>query len=544
MPVDVVSALDYHALEGLKILYLNMPLRESAKPNNAPLGPGLLASRTRMYGAEVSILDLNAYRLEDEAVKDKPNGRWLTYDETSSLLERHINQHGEPDIIALSGMITTLRWQQFVVSTCRQLVPDAFIISGGGLATDIKTGLFNWIPELDAVVRSEGDDVILLLGKDVLEARLHQHRDMSHLPQCLGEQNGRLRFLYEGSRPPDLDILPFPAWDLLHQDVLGNSILEQYIQVPIWGLAANNSSATPFQMTRSMNTVATWGCPYACKFCHRGATGSRLYDLRSPEKLAEEASWLQRRYGIDFLGFVDDNFAVNPTHIACLPEAFKPLGGLRWGTHTRLDEASDDRVFDMAKAGCIYIGFGAESASEHVLEEMGKGGFILRPRGSKTNQLSRINGFDFPTTMVKGIQNCQAAGIHGNCTWIMAYPGERLEDLKTTVGFILWQMETATSREAVNQKIFVFTAYPGTEALRAPRVQQQLRANFGLSFDACGSPVADNAMLDYVLELDDATKVMHDRDGRPLNFGAMSEDQFLQAREHVDRGNIEGILDM
>ncbi len=555
-PSKRVAELPFDALKGLKVLFVNMPLRESAKPNNAPLGPGLLAARARNYGVQVSLLDLNAYRVKDEVTGDKPNGRWLTYEETNSLLERHINRHGEPDIIALSGMITTLRWQQFVVQACRRLVPNAFIISGGGLATDVKAGLFNWIPELDAVVRSEGDDIMLLLAKDVLETKIYRRRGMSHLSECLGEINGRVRFLYEGNRPTDLDLLPVPAWDLLHRDVDGNPILEWYIGVPIWGLEANNSSATSFRMNRSMNTVATWGCPYACKFCHRGAAGSRLYDLRSPEKLAEEALWLKRDYRIDFLGFVDDNFAVNTQHIAALPEAFAPLDGLRWGTHTRLDEAADKRIFDMAAAGCVYIGFGAESASARVLEAMGKGGFILRPKGSQTNQLVRINGFDFPFTMAKGIENSRAAGIHANCTWIMAYPGETLENLKTTVAFILWQVEKAVTslipgtpeyemaKASVNRRLFVATAYPGTEMFHAPKVQQLLRSNFGLSFDALGEPVADERLRDYIIELDDATKVMHDRSGRPLNFGDMPENQFLEARGYVESGQIEKILDM
>ena len=35
-----------------------------------------------------------------------------------------------------------------------------------------------------------------------------------------------------------------------------------------------------------------------------------------------------------------------------------------------------------------------------------------------------------------------------------------------------------------------------------------------------------------------------DKDGNPVNFGDMSMDQFLQAREHIDNDNIEKILEM
>ena len=68
---------------------------------------------------------------------------------------------------------------------------------------------------------------------------------------------------------------------------------------------------------------------------------------------------------------------------------------------------------------------------------------------------------------------------------------------------------------------------------------------FILAFDEQeAEPVADQALRDYILELDDATKVMHNQDGRPLNFGAMPDEQFLEVREHVESGQIEKILDM
>ena len=143
---------------------------------------------------------------------------------------------------------------------------------------------------------------------------------------------------------------------------------------------------------------------------------------------------------LDFIGFPDDNFAVDKKRIKRMIPVFKEYGldKIRWGTHTRMDEG-DARLFDMAESGCVYIGFGAESASEHTLTKMQKGGFILR------NGLTphRVNGatYEFPTTMINAIKNCKKANVHPNCTWIMAYPGEGLEHLKTSVAFIKWQQE-------------------------------------------------------------------------------------------------------
>ena len=217
----------------------------------------------------------------------------------------------------------------------------------------------------------------------------------------------------------------------------------------------------------------------------------------------------------------------------------------------------------MAEAGCIYIGFGAESASATVLERMKKGGFILRPRGAKENQLVEvpINGhlWGFARTMKEGYENCIRLGIHGNCTWIAGYPGETKYDLQTSVAFILWQRDLVTRgltpgseqhtnmAQSVNEKMFTATAYPGTSMFKEEGVQRLLKLNFGIRFERQGlewHPVCDEAFHRYVLELDDATKVLEGNSGEPLYFGEMPVDEFLQARGHIDSGHIERILDM
>ena len=551
-PSEFVAEMSFGDLAGVRISFINMPLRESAQPNTPPQGPALLAARLRQYGADVNIVDLNAYRIKDELAGLDKSGRHLTYDEARRLITCHFDRHGEPHVIGLSGMITTLRWQEEIVRQCREVVPDAFMVSGGGLSTELKDGLFEWMPELDAVAHSEGDDIVLVLAKVVRDAL---RRGMAGRARALEESGffiGRIgdrdRYVFGGDRPIDLDNLPFAAWDLLDQDVYGNRIIEQYISVPVWGLAANNSSATPFTMHRSLTTVSSRGCPYACAFCYRGAQGERNYGMRTAQNVAAEARWLVDTYNVDFVGFPDDNFAVDKRRIAQLPGAFAELG-IRWGTHTRLDEA-DERLEDMARSGCVYIGFGAESASPNTLEHMRKGGHILR-RGTQ-----RINGYDLPTTMVEGIRKCREVGIHANCTWIMGFPGERLDDLKASVAFILWQRglytqgftpgtpEYANQVASVNSRMFTATAYPGTEMFALPSVRDKLTKNFGIAFDKVGQPLFDAAFRNYVLELDDATKLMHGTDGQPLNFGAMPDDKFVEARALADRGEIEKILDI
>ena len=536
-----------------------MPLRESALPNTPPEGPLILASILKNNGFEVCLLDLNSYRITDELSKKRglSNGRHLTYGETEDLIYKHLSNVGDQDVFAFSGKITTLRWQEEVAKIVKKLQPDCFLVTGNGLATEIKTGLFNWIPELDAIARSEGDAIILdivndaqLIKENGIKSAVNSNKIRAN---STIEINGKYRFVYEGCRPKNLDDIPYGALELLESDPYGHNVLEDYINVPVWGIAANNSSATPFTMKRSLTTVSSRGCPYSCAFCYRGAQGERNYGMRSPEHIAKQIRGYVDKYDLDFVGFPDDNFAVDRRRIRRFPEVFKEYGisDIRWGTHTRMDEA-DQRVFDMSRSGCVYIGFGAESASPHTLTEMKKGGFILRNGITPT----KINGkmYEFPTTMVNAVRNCAEANVHANCTWIMAYPGEELKHLKTSIAFILWQQQFWTNGlnpgtdryeanlAGVNQKMFTATAYPGTEMWRV--VRPKLTKHFGITYDKFGQPICDNNFHKYVLELDDATKVLNDKNGNPVNFGEMPLDTFLQAREYVDTGNIEKVLEM
>lgn len=557
-PAEVIGVVGPNEFKGLSACFINMPLRETAMPSVLPEGPLILGAILRKYGVDVSVIDLNAYRIQDELSESKglPNGRHLTTKEVEDLITAHLNNKGDQDIIAFSGKITTLKWQEIIAQIVRRLQPDCFLVSGNGLATEIKSGLFNWIPELDAIARSEGDDVILAIAKDaklIKEVGWSKAIKSSRLtPYYQGDIKGKPRFIYEGNRPRDLDSIPFAAVELLESDPYGNNILESYIVNPVWGIAANNSSAVSFTMKRSLTTLSSRGCPYACAFCYRGSQGERNYGMRSSENLVIQMQHYIDKYNIDFLGFVDDNFAVDKRRIKALPEVFDQLSvNLRWGTHTRMDEA-DERAHFMAEAGCIYIGFGAESASEHTLIKMQKGGFILKNGLINKN----INGatYEFPVTMVDAIKNCKSAGIHANCTWIMGYPGETLEHLKTSVAFILWQEDYMTkgltfgtpeyemAKMSVNQNLFTATAYPGTEMWKV--VTPELRKHFRIEFDRYGDPICDDNFHRYVLELDDATKVLNNEDGYPVNFGDMQTDTFLRAREYADNGQVERILEL
>ena len=67
---EVLKNISYDELKGIKITFINMPLRETASPNTPPEGPGILSAIVRRYGGEPYILDLNGYRVKDKFAKE------------------------------------------------------------------------------------------------------------------------------------------------------------------------------------------------------------------------------------------------------------------------------------------------------------------------------------------------------------------------------------------------------------------------------------------------------------------------------------------
>lgn len=568
-PAELLKNIGQKDIQGAKVLFINMPLRESARPNTTPEGPLLMATRLKVhYGVDVSIIDLNAYRIRDavwqkriDSGENLPWGRHKTLQEAKELIQKNIAILGEPELIGLSGKITTFRWQKDLARATRKILPNVFLVTGGGLATELKINLLNYIPEFDGVAHSEGDDIIVKIVYDsvmIKKLGIENAINSGNLkPYYIGKITGRHRFLYAGDRPRNLDILPHADLELLREDVNGEKVLETYLWTPAWSRQANNSSAIPWDdsdVTPKTTSVSSRGCPFGCKYCFRGSQGERKWGVRSAEHIMRELHEHIERYKIKFHGFPDDNFAVTLGRI-------KDINNIvQWGTHTRLDEVAGlndttrGTAETMARAGCKYIGFGPESASPSVLEAIGKGGHTL----SNGMEEVTVGGsrHSFPRSMLLGIQNAIRNDIHSNCTWILACPTETLENLKETVLFMLWQIEYYASQglpsDSVNTRMFTLTWYPGTTIINYDKVRQELSRVFGLSFvktSKTGSeveyePIFNGAFEKYMLELDDATKVLHGENEEPLNFGDMSNDTFLRAREFIDSGQTLKILDM
>ncbi len=441
------------SVKKMNILFINMPIRVTAKPNIVPTGVGILSSLTKILGHTCEVLDLNSIRPA------------VGIEQVAKLLSLYSCKF---DMVCLSGMITTLRWQQCIAALVRKIFPETCLISGGGLASDFNEIIFSWIPELDATVQGEGEPILPHIVQDPAAIRGSKKIFGPEIVQNL----------------PDIPSVDWDSFDM-----------ETYLNNPIWGTGAGNASWTPFQNKRSINLISSRGCPYNCNFCDRKATGGWSYRMYGVDQILDEVRTVVDRFSVDFIGFVDDNFLSNKTRLVeLLPEMEKI--GITWGCHGRLNEVDDELARRLRRAGCVYVGFGGESADPYVLKRM-----------NKKNK---------PEQMSQAVKACQKVDITPNCTWIMGYPGETRLSLRNTARFIL--------DHGLSQKnMFVATAYPGTNLFEEVK---------GKIFTVYGS------LQEYVLDLDDATKFLS-KDDKFLNYSDMNDEDFLECRAYVERGELE-----
>lgn len=387
----------------MKILLVNCPIRLNAKPNCIPSGLATIAAVLRGHGFDVEIYDANALRpSKDEITRTLKEKTW--------------------DIVGLSGLITTYEFQKWLIASLKNIHPDSPVISGGGLATCNSNLLFK-NTEVDVTVVGEGEQTVIELCQCI-----ENGADMDKIPGVWFRKNGQIIKNEARKNIDNPDTIALPAWDLLP--------IEIYLKNPIWGNVANNSSGfrKDVKVTRSMNVIASRGCPFSCRYCFH-LFGHSNYRFRSAQNVVDEIEILLERYGVDFVGFVDDNMMVSEKRLLEFCDLMQRRNfPLTWGCHGRVTSAKQEVLQRMAKAGCVWIGYGIESGSQIILNAMNKKATVKQAK--------------------EAIINTRKVGIYPNTTFIFGYPGETLKTIQETIDF---------KRDLqIRCGSFFATPYPGT----------------------------------------------------------------------------------
>ncbi len=401
-----------------------------------PFGLAYVASSLQNAGHRVTVVDME--------------GDFLSRDEA---LGRIVDS--SPEMVAFGGMVTRFRYVKEMALMVRRELPDVFLTAGNSGATTVPE-IYLRSCGLDCVVLGEGEATAVELADAVSMGM--DFRAVAGLAWLM--EDGTLAKSPPREPIADLDLLPWPAWDLFPT--------ENYV----------SSMDHRQQRVRHMEVLASRGCPYNCVYCYR--IYGRKVRRRSPESIVAELKELVRRFRIEYTGFPDDLFTSDRDFVMETCSLIKQeLPGLRWSCLGRVNTVDREMLETMHDAGCDWIAYGIESGSDEMLCRM--------KRGVTAKQC------------LEAIRLTESVGIHADGSFIIGMFGETRESVRQTVDFC---------REAdITAPMLFVTPYPGT-AIFKEAVEK------GLIQDTEGFLCSMNAADELLVNLTDFTdgELIHLRD--------------------------------
>jgi anaerobic magnesium-protoporphyrin IX monomethyl ester cyclase len=319
---------------GMKFSFVNagpnadLDEREGKKSVGAwpPLGILYLAAVLKQRGAEVSVLDQAA--------------KGLTIEETVKWIKSQ-----DPDVLGFSTFAASGRTAALISSEVKKDNPIMKVAFGSYYATFNSERILEKYPWVDVTVRGEGEQTILDLWE--------HFEGKKPLRDILGIsfRNGG-NIVSTADRPliEDVSSIPFPDRSLVDDDY--HSVIAGAIVAP----------------KKFTSLVSSRGCVYSCRFCSCARFARNRWRPRSVESTMEELLFLASE-GYEQFIFVDDNFTANPKNVSRLcREMRREKLDMEWACEGRVDNASYEMFWEIAKAGCRILYFGIESANQRILD--------------------------------------------------------------------------------------------------------------------------------------------------------------------------------
>src|SRR5437867_289205 len=123
--------------------------------------------------------------------------------------------------------------------------------------------------------------------------------------------------------------------------------------------------------------ISSLACPYSCAYCTNEGVYGRQWNALDAEQVVEEMTGLVRRYGLELVWAVDDNFLVDRERALGIAEGIAASGvRFDWSIQASTNlvtRLTTGELRLLRRAGLSQICHGAESASPKVLALMNKG---------------------------------------------------------------------------------------------------------------------------------------------------------------------------
>ena len=382
----------------MKVVLIIPPQESFSKDYLPSIGVGCLAASLERAGYEVKIIDSHVNNLNDQetverALKEKPDAVGIT-----------ANSHNRFHAIEVARGVKAKE-------------KDVLVCVGGCHFSSTAASTLKTIPEIDVVVREEGEESFLDL--------LNHYFQQKPFDDVLGITFRKNQEVVNNLPRPfikNLDDLPMPAWHLFQLDKY-EAKLEGGIGV------------------RAIGVKNSRGCPYHCSFCVNSYFWKKLFRYHSPKRFIDEVEFLYNTYGYRGFDFWDDTITVVRDYIkeAC-EEILRRRLDIVWYARARVNTVDREILTLMKKAGCRVISFGVESGSPRILKTIQKGITIEQVKTAT--------------------KLCVELGYTVKLFFMYSHPGETLKDVQMTRDLMRELKFYGPEVHVIPAFTFV---YPGTE---------------------------------------------------------------------------------
>lgn len=331
-----------------------------------------------------------------------------------------------------------------VAQISRKKLPGCFILGGGAHASSFPEQTLRESP-LDLVVIGEGDFTL---------PEILSRKSWKKIDGVCFKQKGEIKKTKPRKLISDLDVLPYPAWQLYN--------LARYQTTP---LLATNNPVGWIETSR--------GCIYGCVYCNKSVFG-RTFRVKSAQRIINEIKYMLN-IGFKEIHIADDNFSSDMRRAEEVCDLIiKNKLRFPWATVTgiRVDKVSLELLQKMKKAGCYRVYFGIESGSQKVLNMIRKG-----------INLRQIH---------QAVKWAKKVGLETFGFFMIALPGETVSDIKKTI-------KLAINLELDMAKMSITVPLPATplynELKRQGKIKTKNWSQYNLYLPA--SAVYDHPTLDW-----------------------------------------------
>jgi len=266
-----------------------------------------------------------------------------------------IFKEDEKPIIGITSYTRERFYAYDLIRKIRLEIPDSCIVVGGRHFSCLAEETLKCLPEVDIVVRNEGE----ITFKEICDS-VYYSKSLNDIKGISFREEGKV--VHNPERPLERNLDMFRSFDRKHlPDMEKHPLTSKSYKVGKVGEENENMEV--------FTIMASRGCPNSCVFCSLTAMKVRF---RSVDKVLDEIEEKIEVTGIRYVSFIDSSLTITKSYVRELCEKIiKRKMGIKWICYSRVD--IDLEILKlMKKAGLVGIEIALESGSPRVLKSVKK----------------------------------------------------------------------------------------------------------------------------------------------------------------------------